>query len=301
MEKRQRKLRSFLKRDIIQFLEEKSPDSDKKTKSLKNHLRHFKESIDEERFAEASDVFEEMIERFNDISPTGVYKELFFNQIYKAFNYAKEEDLEGDIDKYIRYLKENDVLGEEVPNKLEVLKAKKKEERQKEFKQAEEDYDKKNDLDDKIDELTKQVYLALRKENLSKSVNIYKQIKKCFEEYPSRFSEEKEELYNDLLSLYVQIKKLSKQKSSKEESDEDDEEKEKFNPKEFKAKVADTKQKAKRGEFNMAKQEILDLKHMVSSIPSHKEALHAMLDEKIDKLKHGILAAEKMTKGSKKA
>lgn len=297
-------LTRFLKKDIIEFLDKKAPDQDSKSSTtISSNLELFKDAIHDEDWEAASNVFAEMVENYNDISPSDIYKEVSFDKIFDAYKACKDLHVQGELKEYLKLLEEESILEGEVPNNIGVLEVKKQQEREQEFKETEKDYDKKNEIDSKIDDLQKQLFLDIRKKDVSNAVKKYKKIKKLFTEYPARFEEEKEALYDDILSLYVQIQKLSKtvskEKSIKKQEPNNTVEKQKFEAKKFKKLIIETKNQAKRGEFEVATQNILELKHMTASLPPQKEALHAMLDQKINKLQHAIQVAKRMSENKK--
>lgn len=294
-------LTRFLKKDIINYLDTIAPTNDNENStSLGNNLELFKDAVKDESWEEAANYFENMVENYNDISPTDIYKEVSFDKIFEAYEFCKNKELQGDVKNYLKLLEEEKIGDGEVPNTISVLEVKKERKQQKEFKETEKDYDKKNELDNQIEEYQKQLFLAIRKEDIAKAVKNYKKIKQCFHKYPSRFEEDKENIYDDLLSLYVQIQKLSKKLSKANNNKEIPNNTEHFNTKKFKKLIAQAKNEGKRGDFAKAKQTILDLKHLTNTLPRNKQALHAMLDQKINKLQHAIQVAKRISEENQK-
>lgn len=293
-------LTRFLKKDIINYLDRLSPNEDnKKNTALGSNLELLKDAVQNKNWKESSKYFEYMIEEYNDISPTDIYKEVNFDKIFEAYKFCKDKELGGDIKDYIKLLEEEKIGEGEVPNTISVLEIKKEKEQKAEFEETEKDYDKKNELDNQIEEYQKQLFLAIRKEDISSAVKNYKKIKACFHKYPSRFEEDKENIYDDLLSLYVQIQKLSKKISGKDEIKNQDNT-EVFNAEKYKKLVSQAKNEAKQGNYNKAKETVIDIKHLTSTLPREKQALHAMLDQKIHKLQHAIQVAKRISEENKK-
>ena len=278
-------LERFFERDIIEFLDSKNKGVDKFQEVLK---------ILQEGEADLADLkFESLIKEYNDMSTNNVYKEIMFSKLadlttkLEAELYKKKL-WDSSLGEIIAKIIENGVFEGDMVNNIAAYEERNIQREEEREQQAKQDYKIKEELDKKIADSEKKLFILLRKEALVESIREYKNVKSCFEQYPSRFENQKSSIYNDLLSYYAQIKRLKKKlKDNPPKKKVNNDYLSGYNKKKYikldflNDKVKEVKDMVRRGEFEEAKGVLLELKHNVESLPSDQAHLKRILSSKL--------------------
>lgn len=279
----------FFERDIIEFLDKEAEGQGMKEVETVRRLLSQRKSGDVDKY------LEKLIDEFNTLPKDNPYKDILFNRLIDIAglirSYLNKTSWDSELGRIVKYIDDNKLLEGETPDTLDVYKNKRKKKEQLEKQRIEKAYKIKEKLDQKIQETSKNLFISLRKKDLSHSMRNYKVLKTCFEEYPSRFSDDKKNLYSDLLAAYAQVKRLKKEKyeeTKKPESKEIDlkttssEEVHKITIDEINNIIQKVKKDTKEAKFQEAKQKLLGLKENISKIPDEYKKLRSILESKIN-------------------
>ncbi len=297
-------LSRFYEKDIIEFLESIRY---KNNKNEKNVFGAMKEFLSEHDIKKADSLFEELINEYNEIPKEDVYKEILYNRISDIIDYSvKFLDSFGWDNSYgeiISKLINSKELEGMIPDIITVYESRKAEQAKEMVEKSEKDYKHKNYLDKKIQEINNIMFINIRKKDLKGSIKAYKLLKAYFEEYPSKFKSEKQNVYSDLLAHYVQIQKLKKElsrpnvKNHAEDFKRSDVVRKKYlKLEDVNAGINSIKQHVKKKEFKEAKAEIINLKHLVSKMPDDYKHLKQMLNSKINIINQRVEFAKNIVK-----
>ncbi|MFT4282832.1 MAG: hypothetical protein ACMXX6_00215 [Candidatus Woesearchaeota archaeon] len=290
-------LEKFYEKDIVEFLEHKAKEKNIESDSVAIRVQKLLERKEEER---AEEEIRKAVEEYNTLSLDNIYKEINLKKIRVAMkhidNYLKTQPFAGDdIKQLVRSYKELSNEQDIIPPKLEFLEEKDKITDEKERQEAQKDYQQKAKLDKIIRNINEEMFVSIRKKDFKESLKNYMLLKKSFEEYPERFIEDKKNIYNDLLALYVQIQKLKNiEKEKKTETKKEEKPQINIDPKEFYQKIEDAKSKTRNKEFEKATQIILDLKHQTNKLTNEQKHLREMLNNKLDVIIQRIELAKKL-------
>lgn len=164
----------------------------------------------------------------------------------------------------------------------------------------------KDSLDVKIGEVEKIIFINIRKKNLKEAMLDYKQLKKYFEEYPAKYKSEKQEIYSNLLSYYLQIQKLKKElqqeqdKGYSQEGAAPESKQKKLRLEEIKQAIFEIKRDVKNQRFDSAVNRVLELKHQASQIPDDYKSLRGILETKTDLMLQRISFIRRMREHNEK-
>lgn len=279
-------LEKFYEKDIVEFLDEYA--TTQKKEDFKSRINKLEDYLKEKKYKKADNILREYVLEYNSISPDNVYKEINFNKIKKAITLFEEFGKEDkDLNKVVEFFKKNTKDEGNIPLKLDFYELKDKEQEALVVEKEEILYQKKQKLDKIINNSTKELYINMRKRELREAMKYYEVIKKCFEEYPSKFDDEKKELYNDMLGYYVELTNLKKELDKQGQNTSDvDLNLEKHIKIEFiLQKIEQIKVECRQGNFSEADQIILDIKHINSKIPDEYPHIKNKLTSDIEQIK----------------
>ena len=199
-------LEKFLEKDIIEFLEKK--DIERKQKSVviseeleefstdKDYMTLFKSALQNKDIIRAKGLFLEVQNKFAN-SKKEVEKEAYTGLIETMFTEMQSLDQNKETDKaFIEELSDMKIIEDKILSDGDRFK--------KDFN------DNKEKIKSAILELGESIYEDLQKNDLLSAINKYKILKQKFAQFPDELKEEKESLFNDLITYYYQIRKLEK-------------------------------------------------------------------------------------------
>ncbi len=268
--KKEEELELFFEKDIIEFLDQKN------TKGAKDITKELEDAIISKNFEDASKLIEYAIEKFNKTDTKDVYREINFNKvrelIAKAQELTKNIKHKNRLTENINLLKNSSQLTQDPSKNITALEERDRKEEQILEELEQEDVQKAKDIENKLANLNKQLFVSIRKKDLKKAITQYRDIKTLFEEYPSKFQNEKTELYNDIIAFFMRIKKLKDEIKQTSDTKLKDLTKPQLSEKyikieEIKEIVTEIKQDIKQQNFKDAKTKILNFKHKISLIP----------------------------------
>jgi len=263
-------IESFLEKDIIEFLEKKDLERKEKREIVaeeieefslkKDYYKLFKTALEKRDLYTAKKLFEEVQQNFAN-AETDVEKETYTGLMENMFTEMKGFDAKEETEK--EFVKEITSMG--TIKEIESKEIKKDEFEEKKIKI-------KNELAVASEEISE----FLQKGDLAAAMNEYKSMKGRFNEFPDEAKVEKEELFNDLISSYYQIKKLEKiKKEEKEETKKEKDEKKKQLLSRTKEDVLLVTKKIeiflKQGKLTKAMEEYENLKEIFDNFPKKFE------------------------------
>ncbi|NQU98901.1 hypothetical protein HQ533_05535 [Candidatus Woesearchaeota archaeon] len=216
-------LDKFLERDVIEFLEQKDLERKEKREVIseeveefsmdKDYYQIFREALEKRDLYSAKKMFEEVKEKFAK-AETDVEKNTFTGLIENMYTDLKNFDAKEDVEK--EFVKE--ITGMEAITKEPID--------DKKAKQEKELVDKKIKIKNEIAVHQEKTAEFLQKMDLEAAMSEYRKMKGSFEGFPDGAKQEKEEIFNDVISSYYQIKRLEnlkKKETSQEDRKKDDE------------------------------------------------------------------------------
>lgn len=288
-------LAKFFERDIIEFLDQKKAESMGAGNSLKNkYYSKFESAINASDINKAEKILEDVLTKFNSIDRNSPYKTIIYEDILEILEFSKKEAalLKGDNDliKILNLIHEQDIESS-MPNTIQAIEKIKVERAQKRIEEESKYYEEKAKLDKAIKNFSQDLFINLRKKDLKSSIETYKRLKEIFERYPSRFEEDKQDIYGNILAFYMQIKRLKEELNQKKEISKKLEiikearrtsiEQDKPSELEKIKKIVDEiKEDAKHKDFHAARGKIIDLREIASHV--HDKHIRIMLESKIN-------------------
>ncbi len=280
-------LDKFLEMDMLEFLDKKKPSSGP-VDEADDYYSEVRDSLKKRDTDKVLDILEGAADKYNKIEENDPYKDLAYNKFVEALQLLESYKEDSEELKSVSELAKESKLQEERPFKIHLFEERKKARERKAFEEKEREYELKEEIKANMKKSMHELFINIRKKDLAASINSYKTLKNYFEEFPSRFIDEKKELYNDLLSYYIQIRKLKKELQqsttsiSKDKIRDIEANKKKYlNPKAINSIIDGIKRDVKEKDFTSAKEKVLELKHMTSSIPEDKKNARALLESKI--------------------
>ncbi len=275
-------LERFFKKDIIEYL-----DKQLVLRGAQTEIKKLDDLIAKNDFVGASKIIEDAVDDFNSTDNKDVYKEIKYNKIIElvriAHSYTKELKQKNRLTEDIDLLESSGQLEQNFSENITVFDKRKEKEKQEKEKQEKLLREKAQQIENEMIEINKKLFVSLRKKDVKEAINNYKEYKKKFAEYPSIFSEEKKELYNDLIAFYMRIKKL------KEEVYDTNINIQKIKPKrerhkvlkieEIKKIVEEIKEDTEQKKYKDAKTKIIMLKHKISLIPEKYKNIKNKLED----------------------
>lgn len=288
-------LEKFYELDIIEFLDEYASENSSSFNG-KKLVDDIKTQIKTKDLEAANESFRQLISNYNMLSENSAYKELTYRQIVDIYILAKktlsDEEEDSDFYKAIQIISKMKDFEISKPYNLDVYDKLDEDKGLKAKKQAQEDYELKQELEKKMERVEHELYIALRKKDLQRSISLYKTQKDIFEKYPSRFLEAKKELYNELLSNYVQIQKLKEHEKSEDPKVKTHH----LKLEEVKKLLEGIAQKIHDKDFDEAQRKIIETNHLISRIPDEYKTIKKILRSKSDSLNNKIVSSQRIHK-----
>lgn len=300
----QLELEKFFERDIIEFLDEKSREilGNEKGASFDFIYEQIEKSLQKRDVESAINLLEEVANKYNGISLDDAYKPIIYNEFMELIELAKSYVEKGlkdvNLDEIISQVMEMDETKESsLPDKISAFQKIKMERARKKIEEEEKIYKSQEELNKKRKLIEKNLFINIRKKRVKEAMLDYKQLKDLFEEYPSKFEEEKQEFYNDILAFFMQIKKLKQEleEKMKEQQIKTNSMQPPPEPEVDPAQVQEIMNKIKEfvynHDFNYAKNKLIDLKQMASKIQNRQ--IREILESKITSINQNIELAKK--------
>jgi len=251
-------LERFLERDILKFLDQKAEENKQKTSQTK-----LEQALTEKDVVEARTILRNAINKYNE-SNDKQEKEKLLTIIQELIIIGKNHADKTIINKLTQDIELLEKSGQLKKNteKITILE---------EIQQTQraEDIERENEIEiaqkieQKITELTKILFVNIRKKEINETIKTYQELKQNFEKYPSRFINKKKEIYNDLLSFYKIINNMIEKPV--QIFNEENEEKVILNS--INKLIEEIEQEITQQNLKQAKNKILDLNHRISLIP----------------------------------
>jgi hypothetical protein len=278
-------LDNYIEKDIIEFLDEQV----KQTKNNYSDVTSkYKAALKNNNLGEANELLKNLSTEYNQLTSSDIYKEITLSKIQNlvklSFTYLEQIGWNNSLGKIIKELIENDQLSGK--GKITIFDKKEKEKEEKEKARMVKDYKLKSEIDKKFQELNKQMFVSIKKQDLKEAIQTYRQLKVYFDQYPGRFETEKKEYYDDILGHFIQIKKM---KSNFEQKEPQKKESLEIKPETNYLKVNyingvidSIKKDVKKGDFDSAKAKVIELKEKINKIPSDYKRLRSILESKVN-------------------
>ncbi len=198
---------TFIERDMIEFLEREEEKKRTKIENVEEETDFFNfqqdyyqdliRALDKDDLTKAKNIFDEVKGRFAKSTNKIEKKKLsvLLDDIYMEIKrHSKKKDSGKQLDEEVRELEEEGVF------------EKKLNEVSKQEKLAEEG--RRQKIIDAVYDGTDKIKVYLEKRDLMASMIEYKTMKVKFDQFPEKFKEEKEKLFNEVITTFYQIKKL---------------------------------------------------------------------------------------------
>jgi hypothetical protein len=285
-------LEQYFERDIIEFLDkqkELQDDDDKNTSS------EMLSALETNNISVAAKLLEDTILNYNKLS-SGFYKDKNFRKITEMYRQAKEfvklNPRQSRLKEIVDTLTHSRELEQGTIEKITALDRKfsELEAARTNAREQEEIFAKK--LDRQIKEINNAITLNIKRKDLVPAIKNYKELKMYFEQYPSTEIEKKQELYNDMLSFFMQITKLKKELREDHARTLSDNKRLELATKNnannylrlsyIKDLIDLIKDDVKQTDFDAATQKTLEIRQIISRIPDQYKHVRAILNSKVD-------------------
>lgn len=285
-------LDDYFQRDIVEFLDRKKELAEQEAQGSTSEMLS---ALEENNVALAEKLIEEAVADYNNLGTHDVYKEIYFKKILEMTRQAieflnlhpQQNQLRDTIELLI---KSGELSG--ATEKITVLEHRKTEQEEAKINAKEQENQFAEKIYEKIRDISSGIAISIRKKDLRSAISSYKDLKMYFEQFPSGNLERKQEIYNDLLSFYMQINKLKKEiEEEKKKSLADKKRLELANAStsnkylrlaEISSIINQIKFDVKNSDFNSATQKILELRQITAKIPEQYKHIRSILNSKID-------------------
>ncbi|MCF7871431.1 hypothetical protein K9L97_00170 [Candidatus Woesearchaeota archaeon] len=294
-------LDSYIEMDIIQFLDKISEASQIGDYTSEKQLQELQKALNIKDTLSAINTTQEAIQEFNQTNQTDPYKQIRLIKIQEISEtlteYCKKNKDSQKLCKIAEMLKDELEIKKDKTETIDILQKLEQEKQEKQNQKQEKYYQIKTQLNKKLTILKEIMTTNLLKRNIPQAINAYKKMKIIFTRYPSIYLEEKKELYNDLISYYMQIKKTMKYIKEKEKRDKiikkQNEEKQQIKIQQIHLQqiantIQEIKEDAKQGRLDDAKNKIIELKRINSQIPNKYTTIKETLNNKINLINERI-------------
>jgi len=286
-------LSKFFERDIIEFLDQKKAERSGIDASKEKFYGDYESALKKGDFQKGAEIFEEALTQYNSLNRDNPYKSIMYEDILEMIELSKKGlinmDEENNLTKLLKLLSEQEIESH-MPDIIQAIEKIKVERAQVRIAQESKLYEEKAKIDKIIKELSQELFILLRKKDLKKAIDKYKNLKETFEKYPPKFDNEKQEVYEDILAFYMQIKRLKEELTQKSKIEKSLEiKKEHLTPikkeqpsdlEKIKVIVAEIKEDAQKRDFHSAKSKIILLREIASHVPD--DHIRNMLEQKIN-------------------
>ncbi|MCF7866800.1 hypothetical protein K9M18_05190 [Candidatus Woesearchaeota archaeon] len=294
-------LEKYIERDIIEYLDNISKSIQIGDNKSEEYIKEIKQNLEIKDTVTAIKILSKAIQEFNVTNSTDPYKQIRLKHILEISELLKifcQKNPEATRIKHVTetLLEELELNENEITN-LDTFTKLEKEKEQKTREKEEKYYQIKKTLIAHLSEIKKDLSIALLKKDVQTAMKKYKLLKQIFTRYPSIYIDEKKELYNDMISYYMQIKKTMKQLTQNKEDDKKDkiikdleikENYQQLHLENIQEIINSIKQDSKEKEFEKAKNKIIELKHIASQIPDKHKIIKQRLETKIDLINQRI-------------
>ncbi len=296
-------LDKFIEMDILEFLDRKKGVSEGEVSASEAYYDDVKSALLEENVSKALDVIERAADDYNKIKDSDPYKDIAYNRFVEAIQLLEEYKGKGfdELEGVLKKIEESGIHNAK-PLKINIFEERKRSRERKAFEEKEKEYESKEEIKNKMNRVMHELFINIRKKDLAASVNSYKSLRSLFHQFPSRFIDEKKEAYNDLLSYYIQIKKLKKEIQQKKsgsaasasaESHDDVNKKKYLNPSTINNIIKGIREDVKGKDFAGAKEKIIELKHLASNIPEDQKHVRALFESKVSAISQKVELAKR--------
>jgi hypothetical protein len=286
-------LEKYFERDIIEFLDKQIELQESQIKGQSSEMI---ESLESNNISLATKILEDAITNYNKIPIDDVYKEIQLKKLLEMHRQATDfltlHPQQSKFKDLVDLLKKSGQLDQGPIEKITVLEQKMNEQEEAKIEAREQEKRFALKLDEEIKEINNNIAKSIRKKDLKSAVKDYKQLRIYFEQYPSTNIDQKQEVYNDLLSFFMQINKLKKELDEEKVNSASDRAKLELATKsntdkylrleDIKKIVSEIKEDVKNADFGSATQKTIELRQITSKIPDQYKYIRSILNAKID-------------------
>lgn len=275
-------LQKYFELDIIEFLDKK----------LNKSQQTLKEYLEKNDVIAAIELFKLRIKLYNDTKVEDTYKQVRYNEILEDYEQIKkylEKHPHEKLQRIIELIDSETATSSKNPLQLNVFNKLENEKQEIEFEKEQKDLTLKNKLDSDIKKTIENMFISIRKQDLRKSIGNYRDLKMLFLRYPSRYDDDKKEIYKDLISFFMQIKKLKTQLKEQIKNDsrkvgktKDMDIHEQIKLHEIKELIDQIKEKTRQLDFATANNILIDLRHITNKIPDKYKHIRLALESRIN-------------------
>lgn len=285
-------LDQYLEKDIIEFLDKKKDIQMNEHKNSSEMLQ----ALEANNVALAAKLIEETVSFYNQLPISSISKDQYFNKITEMYRQAAEflklNPLECRLKEDIELLTNSKELDEGVIERISSLDAKISESEESKINAKKQESEFIAKIDEEIKSRIEKLAISVKKKDLANSIANYKELKLLFEQYPSTESEKKQELYSDLLSFFMQIKKLKKEIEENKakllydkkilESSLRKNVTNYLKLNDLKDLVNQIKDNVRNSDFNSATQKTIEMRQIINRIPDEYKHIRGILNSKLD-------------------
>ncbi len=286
-------LEQYFERDIIEFLDAQRVLQDSEEKHTASEML---EALATNNISLAAKLIENAVINYNKISSNNVYKEIHFKKLQDMFRQAKEFTMlhpqQSMLKQYVDMLNESKQLEQGSVEKITALDVKFNELEDARIKAEEDERQFARSLEEKFVASEEILALDVRKKDLDGAVKKYRELKIIFEQYPSKYLDKKQELYNDILSFFMHISKLKRELIDQKKNVFDEKVKLSQSVKnnadkyirleEINDTIVHIKEDVRKSDFSAAIQRTIELRELTSRIPDSYKHIRTLLNSKID-------------------
>jgi hypothetical protein len=286
-------LEQYFERDIIEFLEKQKALQDSEERHTASEML---EALADSNVSLAAKLIEAAVLNYNKIPADNVYKEIHFRKLQDMLRQAGEfirlHPQQSTLKEYVDLLRDSGQLGQGPVERVSALDGKFNEVEEQRLKAEEEEKIFRRALAEKFDASSAALAACIRKRDVAGAMQKYGELKSLFGQYPSLDLERKQEMYNDLLSFFMQIGKLRKDIMEQRRSESEERVRLARTVKaaasryirleDIKATVARVKEDVRKGDFSSATQRTIELREMTGRIPESYRHIRSVLNSKID-------------------
>jgi hypothetical protein len=286
-------LSQYFERDIIEFLDKKK---DLQTNENKNASSEMLSALESNNVALASKLIEDEVVIYNRMPTSSFYKEQEFKKIIEMHRQSKEfiklNPLQCRLKEDIDLLTNSKELEQGAIDKITALDAKINESEELKISAKEKEKEFARKINEQLKDISGQIVISIKKRDLVNAIKNYKDLKIIFEQYSSTDIEKKQDVYNDLLSFFMQIKKLKKELEEDKIKMLSDKRRLEISTKkninnylrlaDLKELVNQIKYHVKNADFNSATQKTIEMRQIINRIPDEYKHIRGILNSKLD-------------------
>jgi len=263
---RETELEKFFERDIADFLDQKKIEFTENTDTKK-----LERALEDNDVTEARRIIQNAITKFNETEKENREKEIRFKKIQELIKiaqvYTDNTFVKNKLTQDLEILEKSGQIEQKNIEKITIFDEIEATQSKDVQLQKEKEIEEAGKIEQDVQNLTKLLFVAIRKKDLKQAIEIYRDLKFNFEKYPSRLSDKKKEIYNDIIFFYKTIQKIKEEQIINISIDKENGEKLYLDP--IKRIIEDIKKELKNENYKEAKAKIINLKHMISLIPEN--------------------------------